>query len=113
MASSFRASLAILFLFTLVSCDKAEKLRAEQAILQAKRVALMDQMAQIDAQLRALGPNGMASVPPAQKQASEMETKAAVLENTATDAIRKWSTLEKTTSSLQARADAWKAKYLK
>jgi hypothetical protein len=55
----------------------------------------------------------MASVGPTQKQADEMHLQAIALENTAKDALRKWGALEKTTSSLQARADAWKAKHLK
>jgi hypothetical protein len=42
-----------------------------------------------------------------------MQLQAIALENTAKDALRKWGALEKTTSSLQARADAWKAKHLK
>jgi hypothetical protein len=113
MASSSPACLSLLLLLPLASCDKADNLRAQQATLQTKRAAVMDQMKQIDAQLRTLGPHGMASVGPTQKQADEMQLEAIALENTAADALRKWGALEKTTSSLQARTDAWKAKYLK
>jgi hypothetical protein len=106
-------SLVLLIPLTLSSCDKAENLRAQQAALQIKRAAVMEQIKAIDAQLSTLGPNGMASVGPMQKQAEEVQTGAVILENTAADALRKWGALEKAASALQTRADAWKAKHLK
>jgi hypothetical protein len=106
-------TLHLIVLFCLVSCDKAERLRAEQGVLQTKRAAVMNQIKELDAQLSTLGPHGISSVAPMTSQAEEMQSSAASLEISAAEALRKWGALEGQSSALQAQADAWKARHLK
>lgn len=110
MKAALQICLFIIVLFTQSSCDKAEQLRAEQALLLQKRSAVMDQMKHLDEQLRSLGANGMGSVVPLNDQAAKLEKEAIALESSANTDLKRWSAMEKSVSALQDRVSAWKAK---
>jgi chromosome segregation ATPase len=110
MKAVFRFCLFLVLLLTQASCDKAERLRAEQAILLQKRAAVLDEMKHLDEQMRSLGSNGMGSVGPLNQQAADLEKEATALESTATAALKRWTALEKSVTALQERVSAWKTR---
>lgn len=110
MKAASRFCLFLVLLFAQTSCDKAERLRAEQAILLKKRSAVVDQMKHLDEQMRSLGPNGMGSVGPTTQEAADLQKEAIALESSANAALKRWTALEKSVTALQERVTAWKAK---
>lgn len=113
MTTSPLLHFAIVAAFALSSCDKAERLRADQASLQTKREEVLRKMKELDEKLRSLGVNGMGSVEPMENKAAAMTKEAATMETEATIEARKWAALDKSLIELQARADAWKAANLR
>ena len=110
MKAASRLCLFIIILITHASCDKAERLRAEQAILLKKRSTVVEQMKQLDQQLRSLGANGMGSAGPLNKQAEDLLKKAIALDASSEAALKRWTAMEKSVTALQDRVSAWKAK---
>ncbi|MBL9182569.1 MAG: hypothetical protein JNN17_10535 [Verrucomicrobiaceae bacterium] len=110
MKAASRLCLFIIILITHASCDKAERLRAEQAILLKKRSTVVEEMKQLDQQLRSLGANGMGSAGPLNKQAEDLLKKAIALDASSEAALKRWTAMEKSVAALQDRVSAWKAK---
>jgi hypothetical protein len=89
------------------SCDKAERLRAQQAEVEQKRSQVLGDIKVLEDKLRALGPAGMSSVEPIKRQAAEKTAKAALDESQTATLNQKWGTLGRQVDDLRSRADAW------
>lgn len=89
------------------SCDKAERLRAQQAEVDQKRSRVLEEIKVLEGKLRALGPAGMGSVEPIKKLAKEKASKAAADEAQALTLIRKWELPGRQVDELRTRAEAW------
>lgn len=97
----------------LSSCDKADRLRAEQQKVEAAKNLVQIELQKYEDQMRSLGPQGMASVAGVERQANEMIAKADLEQAKSSEKLAMWKDMEKSASELRAKADAWKAKYIR
>ena len=81
--------------------------------VEKKRGQVQDQIRQLEERFRSLGPNGMSSVSPIEKQASQMNDKATAMEAQSTALHRKWNAIDQSMNDLRPKIDAWKAKNLR
>lgn len=102
---------------SITSCDKADRLRAQQADLVEKRKEVQEKSQMVESQIRALGPSGMANVTPIESQISKLlEEKTQLLEQAskkqaqATDIQRRWATVDKLLGEFRPKVEQWKAK---
>lgn len=108
-----RSALPIILLSFLSSCDKADRLRAEQAKVDAAKNLIQQETLQYENYMRQLGPNGVGSVAPMERQAAEMIAKAGLEEAKSGEKLTLWTDLEKSATELRTKVDAWKAKYVR
>ena len=107
-------TLAVLLIMPLMtSCDKAERLRAQQMEVEKQRTEVQQQIQAVEDKLRSLGPNGMSSVSPTERSAAELLEKASSLETRAGEISSRWGAVEKQLNDLRPKVDAWKAKHLR
>lgn len=104
-------------IFLVSSCDKADKLRAQQAELVQKRNLIQEKNQMVEREIRTLGPAGIASVAPIENQTNNLtaETtklldKASKTEAQASDIQRRWSAVDKLLGEFRPKVDEWKAK---
>jgi hypothetical protein len=99
------------------SCDKADKLRAQQAEFVQKRTLIQEKNQMVEREIRTLGPAGIASVAPIESQTNKLMTETTkLLENAskteaqASDIQRRWSSVDKLLGEFRPKVDEWKAK---
>lgn len=107
MNVSWKAALVLSTIVVCTSCDKAERLRAQQAEVEQKRAQVLGDIKELEDKLRALGPAGMGSVEPIKKQAADRIAKAVQDEAQTVTLNQKWGTLGRQVDDLRSRADAW------